>query len=1002
MGGSRRWAMACTLADRSVAISRLQTIGCNQSVAIVYYEATGVWILAATQVRQIFRSEPTLAVCERVGPHLARIAMDRHHHSIITGWSYGRLSPLWICGLSIVGLAGMVVEPARALAQSSIAGSAAQAGENEARIQEWVEGLSSPEYATRRRAFLELWKQGSVALPAVRRALTTSDQQTISAAKVLENLLSLDISPTDNDELAELMQLSVSNWEAKLRSLGQKGYWQLASELLRNNNDLLTRVREMYPPDRFCHLIQIAFDQGDAFKAWPVVAQGLSPERRYYLTELTRKQVRQQFNGEVPEDIAISLDLVRDEAALPVDERALIYLYAGKTQQAWDIDPSSRVKQRIITYSGKWSWLKDSTVMSLLLGPSVNTKLRRAQLAAYSRLADDPAKSASTIETLRKELEAMEADQLKSSPELKQGELLKALILAGEGELVDDLVTRASWPAGTDYYTYRLQHEKVLKKFGFEEELANFEAWLQELPGKLNPSGPAAMAGVNSYDSYLELVMFLIHSGFAEQAQKLYLTLIDAVRRLPPKDTLAIWDGICDRADNNQLRKSLLTYLDENDKKLQQEERSIILSQLFTEWDNTVEKLWQYAPPEMTTSEGQSRRWQLMDRLYRYDRTLVEDDASTRLMDRWLTTALRESTKGESASDRSTTEIATLALRLGLRRQALAMVRQEATRNVFADVAEMLTANSSFESAGKWWESAISQVPFQHAWIRRYIDVLLFQGEAEAAAKYEASIWLRPLTNRMVEEDEITYLMVADDYFDEGEYDLAQQYAEVGVEMGEINERLTGWWARRLAQIAIEREDYATAARASRIFTLSLLMAGTTMPRLKIDTLQLYQYYAGQDLMCSAAADIQAGRIEQALQNILKFESLLPAGIESCEHCYPLLVKAGHQAEADQMLERCSQRMLKHLEAWPNDSNSHNNYAWMLARCNARIPEAIEHATKAVKLSDRSPTYVDTLAYAEFRAGNIDRAIELTRECVESDPRHAHFKKQLQRFRALK
>ncbi len=161
----------------------------------------------------------------------------------------------------------------------------------------------------------------------------------------------------------------------------------------------------------------------------------------------------------------------------------------------------------------------------------------------------------------------------------------------------------------------------------------------------------------------------------------------------------------------------------------------------------------------------------------------------------------------------------------------------------------------------------------------------------------------------------------------------------------------------------------------------------------------MVQYYTGQDLLCAAASDIQAGRIEAGLSHIAKFENLMPAGIEICEHCYPLLVKAGHQAEADAMLERYTTRMLKHLEAWPKDANSHNNLAWMFARCNARLPQALEHATKAVDISERSPTYVDTLAEIEFRMGHVDKAIELARECISIDPRHTHYQKQLQRFK---
>lgn len=920
--------------------------------------------------------------------------MDRHQNSDRLRWFTYWLPVMFCLVLSLVAYG----DPPQTAGQSAL-DSPAVASDAETRIQEWIAGLSSQEYATRRRAFLELWKQGPIALPAVRRALTTSDQQTISAAKVLENLLNLDISPADNDELAELLQLSGNNWEATLQSLGQKGYWRLAAEVMRSNTELLQRIREGHPPNRFANLIQHAFDQGDAFQAWPVVAQCLSVERRFVLTELARKQLLQHYKGQIPEDIERSLNIVGDEASLPVDERALHFLYTGRTTEAWDLNPSPRTKQRIIFHTGQWERLNDPTVVPLILGVANNNMLRRARQAAYKRMAGDHSKSAELVDALTKEIdEAIE--QQKEPQTLATPELINALVLCGEGELVDRVVTQSTANMEIDYYTHRLQYDKIFKKFGLDPTLKNFDEWIVEVPGKLNPNGPQPKSSINSFESYIELARFLVHMGFREQAQKLYTTTIDSTNRSTGRELLEKWNDLGTRSEDHQLRKFLLEYLDEHDQKMKPEERRIIFVQLFPDWQNTVDKLWQFAPAELSEVDGKRKRLSLLERLWRYDRSLVQDEASIRLVENWLTTALRESAKGEDSSDQSTNEMATLALRLGLRRQALAMVRTEATRNIFADVAEMLTANNSFESAGKWWESAISQSPDRHMWIRRYADVLLMQGEADLAARYEASVWLRPLSNRMMMADDVPYAMIAEKYFEAGDYNLAQQYADVTVELSEPGER--NWWSRRLAHFALEVEDYQTAARASRIFSLNLLMAGSTIQRSPIDTVQFFEYYTGQELLCTAAKDIQADRIEDALFSIGKFESLLPSGIEICEHCYPLLVKAGHQAEADQLLDRCAKRMLKHLEAWPNDSNSHNNLAWMFARCNQRLPEAIEHAERAVKLSDRSPTYVDTLAEAEFLSGHVERAIDLARECTETDPRHAHFQKQLQRFRSSK
>ncbi len=226
--------------------------------------------------------------------------MDRRRTPLRYGW-FGGWRIQWICtglaALSLSASASADPPPATIDQPASQSRDADVSVELEKRLQEWIVDLGSSEYATRRRAFMELWKQGPIALPAVRRALTTSDQQTVSTAKVLENLLKLDISPADNDELAELLQISTSNWNRTLYSLGQKGHWRLAAAVLRGNADLLNRMRDSYPPQFFCPLIQHAFDQGDAFLAWPTVAQALAPERRFYLNELTRKQLQKDYTN---------------------------------------------------------------------------------------------------------------------------------------------------------------------------------------------------------------------------------------------------------------------------------------------------------------------------------------------------------------------------------------------------------------------------------------------------------------------------------------------------------------------------------------------------------------------------------------------------------------------------------------------------------------------------------------------------------------------------------
>jgi hypothetical protein len=47
----------------------------------------------------------------------------------------------------------------------------------------------------------------------------------------------------------------------------------------------------------------------------------------------------------------------------------------------------------------------------------------------------------------------------------------------------------------------------------------------------------------------------------------------------------------------------------------------------------------------------------------------------------------------------------------------------------------------------------------------------------------------------------------------------------------------------------------------------------------------------------------------------------------------------------------------------------------------------------------KSAGYIDTLAEVHFRKGERDKAIALMKRCVELEPQHSYFRKQLVRFK---
>ena len=104
---------------------------------------------------------------------------------------------------------------------------------------------------------------------------------------------------------------------------------------------------------------------------------------------------------------------------------------------------------------------------------------------------------------------------------------------------------------------------------------------------------------------------------------------------------------------------------------------------------------------------------------------------------------------------------------------------------------------------------------------------------------------------------------------------------------------------------------------------------------------------------------------------------------------------------ADQWFDLFYQPMLKHLDEFPDDTLIGNNTAWFAASCNRHLVKAQSLASK-VAVSNSDPTYLDTLAEVEYRLGNVAKAIELSKRCLQIEPKDKQHREQLKRFRAGK
>ncbi len=952
----------------------------------------------------------------------------------------------------------LALQPAIALAQTPAQASSAEpqvdVALEQARIKQTIQGLSSPEFSQRRRAFMELWRQGQAALPAVREAANYDDQQIVSAARSLELLLRLEIRPEDNEEIAELLQVTASSFSRTLLSLAHKGQWRLATELVKLHENIAAAYRQGEDYNLPCWLVQAAFEQGDARAAWPVLDQLLPAPSRFWIAA------------------QLKLPIGTPDEQLSVDDRAIRLLCENKPDEAWALSPSVLIKLRIINQTGRWNLLLDEDVRKEFDGDGLDRLEDRARHAAYAYFADDIARSDELLKVVREDIKKrppakieppkkpLAPRQMQPGNESRDNSgLLYSLISCGDGESAREVLAGEKRDKDNiSYYIIQLEYEQVLQAFGLSSDLSNFDDWLAtQVPTKLAYDQRSFSPLNTDYRYHCDLAGFLVTIGESDRAMRLYRRLMEQAQSVPIQIRDELWATLATQTRHPQLRLRLISYLDQHTNDLTVEERNRLVMRLYPEWESLADVLWRHAPESLSTKpslrpraqDGESNkpfvnpfdkpqapgdapasqdktadtasesnekkndaqtksdssdspstarptqyRWALMEHLWRFDRELIQEDADVAALEAWLSAAHRDITRMQDNEETQSSQLAKIALRFGLRRQAMTFASSTTNRNALADVATAAMENKDFETAAEWWELATRQDPRQHMWIRQNVHTLRMMGDDQKADELEASIWMRPLA-LLAAREQASYLGIAREYEEQGEAELARQYCEAALATDDsitaqmVNVTLT------LGSILLGMEEFSRQADVMRAGNLTLFLSRYT-GRMKAS---YYFQFVSQEFMARAVSELEKGQVDSALDRIRRFESLRPSGIEICEHTYARLVKAGRKTEADELFERCSQRMLTHLETWPKDAGSHNNLAWMWARCDQRLEDAHAHATLAVELSDRLPTYVDTLAEIEFRRGNVAKAAELARECVTMDPRHAHYRKQLVRFK---
>lgn len=197
-----------------------------------------------------------------------------------------------------------------------------------------------------------------------------------------------------------------------------------------------------------------------------------------------------------------------------------------------------------------------------------------------------------------------------------------------------------------------------------------------------------------------------------------------------------------------------------------------------------------------------------------------------------------------------------------------------------------------------------------------------------------------------------------------------------------------------LAQVAQQRKDFAGAdawlqridnpddvLRAQIRRAALLALQGQLDEGLKMIRSQPER--TPSDLLTKQAAEIQLLREhKQYAQARTLLQAKLALNPDDLDDQYELAMlheKLGELGEMERLLRQL-------MQAKPDDPQAFNALGYSLADRGLRLPEARVLIQKALQLSPRDPFITDSLAWVEFRSGNLDLALSLLQGAFKDRP----------------
>ncbi|MBY0526958.1 MAG: hypothetical protein K2R98_26430 [Gemmataceae bacterium] len=294
------------------------------------------------------------------------------------------------------------------------------------------------------------------------------------------------------------------------------------------------------------------------------------------------------------------------------------------------------------------------------------------------------------------------------------------------------------------------------------------------------------------------------------------------------------------------------------------------------------------------------------------------------------------------------------------------------------------------------WKQAAER--YQKAWERDRTQplplylrgwALLQAGDAAQGKKLMEIAHLLPLAS-----DETRYAF-AGELSERGHKDAARRERELLLRIGPDESWEMNEVRRQSAYDAMFRKDHARAADLFERFRLRCLRSTISFVDEGANVHMPVLVHLNR--ACALAA---AGKPEDARKAAQRGLASTPGNVNLSIQVVAELDRRDCKADADEFFAALFTTYEKVCADYPNSATLHNSLAWLCAACRRKLDKGLEHARKATELAPKQAGYLDTFAELHFQNGNNAKAIELMKRCLELEPKHDYFRRQLKRLEA--